>query len=93
LAAAFALYLIATIVVYILAITTHDGPKSTSTNGYVGLLMWDIIFASPVFVLMFWFITVPLIIVVGVLVACVHRTPGARAGDVRPPPEERHETG
>jgi hypothetical protein len=55
--------------------------------------MWDIIFASPVFVLMFWFITVPLIIVVGVLVACVHRTPGVRAGDVRPPPEERHETG
>jgi hypothetical protein len=38
--------------------------------------MWDIIFASPVFVLMFWFITIPVVIVVGVLVACVHRTPG-----------------
>jgi ABC-type sulfate transport system permease subunit len=73
-AAAFAVYTIVVVVVYILGLTTHDGPKPTSSNGYVGFLMWDIIFAGPIFVLMLWFVTVPAIIGLGVLAACVRRT-------------------
>lgn len=73
-AAAFAVYIIVVVAVYILGLTTHDGPKPTSSNDYVGFLMWDIIFAGPIFALMLWFVTVPAIIGLGVLAACIRRT-------------------
>jgi predicted membrane protein len=73
-AAAFAVYIIVVIAVYILGLTTRDGPKLTSSNNYVGFLMWDIIFAGPVFLLMLWFVTIPVIIGLGVVAACVRRT-------------------
>lgn len=79
-AAAFAVYIIVVVVVFILGLTTHDGPKLTSLNDCVGFLMWDIIFAGPIFALMLWFVTVPAIIGLGVLAACMRRVAATDTG-------------
>jgi hypothetical protein len=73
-AAAFVVYLTGIVVVYVLALTTHGVVQPSSSNTYVGLLMWDMVFAAPVFVLFFWWATIPAIIGLGVLAACVRRT-------------------
>jgi hypothetical protein len=77
-AAAFVVYITGIVVVYVLALTTHGVGQPSSSNTYVGLLMWDIVFAAPVFVLFFWWATIPVIIGLGVLAACMRRrTPAA----------------
>lgn len=63
-------YAIWTIVVYILVLTTrHESLSPSSEHG--GLFAWDVVFAAPVYALMFWFITVPVIIALGALVATI----------------------
>jgi hypothetical protein len=74
-AAAFVVYITGVVVVYVLALTTHGVVEPSSSNTYVGLLMWDIVFAAPVFVLFFWWVSVPVILVLGVLAACMRRGP------------------
>jgi hypothetical protein len=73
-AAAFVVYITGIAVVYVLALTTHGVVQPSSSSTYVGLLMWDMVFAAPVFVLFFWWATIPAIIGLGVLAACVRRT-------------------
>ncbi|AKS32797.1 hypothetical protein AFA91_13910 [Mycolicibacterium goodii] len=74
--AAFLTYFVVVLVVYILAIATVDRQMMSDemkqpTNSYVGLLMWDIVFAGPIFMLMFWFITLPVIVALGAILACI----------------------
>lgn len=73
-AAVFVVYLITVIVLYILAVTTSGGPLSESSNGHIGLLMWDLLFAGPIYALTFWFITLPAVFVLGGLMASFRRT-------------------
>lgn len=69
-AAAFVVYVVA-VVVLISAAFTSNRPPSTSSNEHVGLLMWDLVFAAPVFVLTLWFVTIPVIVALGVLCASI----------------------
>lgn len=73
-ATAFLAYVITVVVVYFLAVTTRDSPVSASSKGRVGFLMWDMLFAAPVYVLALWFITIPIILVSGALAAALRRT-------------------
>lgn len=70
-------YVIWIIVVYILAITTQADSSSPPIE-HGGLLGWDAVFAAPLYALMFWFITVPAVIVLGALVATVRRSGTSR---------------
>lgn len=70
--ATFIVYATWIIVVYILAIITRDDSLSSS-NEHGGLLAWDLIFAAPLYALMFWFITIPAIIALGALIASIRR--------------------
>jgi hypothetical protein len=72
--AAFVVYITGMVVVYVLALTPHGVVQPSSSNTYVGLLMWDMVFAAPVFLLFFWWATIPAIIGLGVLAACARRT-------------------
>lgn len=74
--ATFVVYAIWIIIVYILAIVTHGG--SLPDSG--GLLAWDLIFAAPIYALMFWYLSLPMVVVVGGLLACIRRGPKASAG-------------
>ena len=78
--AAFVVYVATVIVVYALALSPDAGAKTQSSNKYIGLLMWDLIFAAPVFMLSFWFITIPLIAALGAWWAWTHD------GDKQPAP-------
>jgi hypothetical protein len=88
-AAAFVVYMIAIVVVYVLALTTQGVVEPASPNTYVGLLMWDMVFAAPVFVLFFWWATVPAMIGLGVLIACARRSTVSDTGSERSAAEER----
>jgi hypothetical protein len=92
-AAAVAVYLVATVVVYVSAIATHEVPEATSSNGYVGFLMWDMVFAAPVFVLFFWWVTVPLVLALGTLAACVRSSQVPGAGDEPVAAERKYGSG
>jgi hypothetical protein len=70
-AAAFVVYVVAVVVVFISAAFSSNRPPSTSSNEHVGLLMWDLIFAAPVFMLTLWFVTIPVIVALGVLCAII----------------------
>ena len=74
-AAAFIAYITAVVVVYVLALTTHGVVEASPSNTYVGLLMWDIVFGAPVSMLFFWWLSVPVILILGVLAACMRRGP------------------
>jgi hypothetical protein len=41
--------------------------------------MWDLIFAAPVFMLTLWFVSIPVIVVLGVLCATI-RLGGSKGG-------------
>jgi hypothetical protein len=55
----------------------HGETTRSPTGDYIRLVILCITFWGPMYLLIVWWITVPVIIVVGVLIACVHRTPGA----------------
>ncbi|MDO2387184.1 hypothetical protein QRB41_28250 [Mycobacterium avium subsp. hominissuis] len=73
-AAVFVVYVVTVVVVYVVAVTTRGGPLSESSNGYIGFLMWDLLFAGPIYVLTFWFITLPAVFVLGGLMASLRRS-------------------
>lgn len=69
---ALVIYIATVIIVYELALSPDAGVKTQSSNKYIGLLMWDLVFAAPVFMLSFWFITIPLIAALGAWWAWTH---------------------
>ncbi|MEN3224212.1 hypothetical protein A5722_17155 [Mycobacterium vulneris] len=98
--AAFLVYVATVIVVYALALSPDGGVKTNSSNSYIGLLMWDLVFAAPVFMLSFWFITIPLVAAVGAWWAWTHNgnsaptssDPTSALDDAKvTPPEGDHE--
>lgn len=92
-AAAFLVYVVAIVAIYVLGLVTSDVAKSKSSNPYVGFLMWDIVFAAPMYVLFLWWVTVPAILALGLFIAWARRTPAADTADERPAAEERNESG
>ncbi|WP_166904375.1 hypothetical protein [Mycobacterium sp. DL440] len=68
---AFVIYVATVIVVYAVALSPGSGVETQSSNKYVGLLMWDL---APVFMLSFWFVSIPLIAALGAWWAWTHIT-------------------
>jgi hypothetical protein len=67
-------------------VTATDDPAPPSTGEYVQLAVVFLTFWSPLLLLNFWYISLPVIVALGVLVACVRRTPADKRG-------ERHAAG
>jgi hypothetical protein len=70
--AAFLVYVATVIVVYVLRLLPTGSVKTQSSNKYLGLLMWDMIFAAPVVMLTFSFVTIPVIAALGIWWAWAH---------------------
>lgn len=62
--ATFVVYVMWIVVIFALAAITDDSPLSSS-NDHDAFLAWDAFFAAPIYALMFWFISVPLVVVLG----------------------------
>lgn len=92
-AAAFLVYIVAIVAIYVLGLVTNDVAQSKSSNPYVGFLMWDIVFAAPIYVLFLWWATVPIMLVLGLFIACARRTPAADTTPEQPAAEQRSESG
>ena len=64
---------VAGIVLYIGLIATHHDSAPTATGDYIRLFFVSIFFYAPMFLLIVWQITIPAILVLGVIVASVRR--------------------
>lgn len=63
---------VAGIGLYTAAIVTHNDPLPTGTGEYIRLFVVDITIWGPIALLTVWQISVPVIVAVGLLVACIH---------------------
>jgi hypothetical protein len=70
-------------------VTYRHDPNPTSTGDYIRLFIWFILLYGPSLLLITWFVSVPAMVALGVLVACVRRTPAADVGSQRSAAEER----
>jgi hypothetical protein len=70
-------------------IVDYDGPQPVPKGEYVRLVIACLTMWGPVFLLTAWPISIPAILVLGFLVACVRRTPAAEKGSKRSAAEER----
>lgn len=60
------------IALYVLALVTQgDSPSYSGERS--GFLAWDLIFAAPIYALMFWYLSLPVVIVLGLLIASLRR--------------------
>jgi uncharacterized membrane protein len=59
---------------YIGAIAIHNDTEHTLTGDYIRLFIIDLTFWGPILLLTVWQVTVPVIAVLGVLVASVRKT-------------------
>lgn len=66
--------IVAGIVLYANAIITHSDPEPTPTGDYIRLFLLDITFWGPMLLLTIWQVSVPVILVLGGLVASLRRT-------------------
>jgi hypothetical protein len=62
---------------YIGAIATHNDAGHTPAGDYIRLFILDLTLWGPILVLTVWQVTIPLIGLLGVLVASVRKTPRA----------------
>lgn len=62
--ATFIVYVMWIIVICILASITDENPISSTNNRDV-FLAWDALFAAPIYALMFWFVSAPLVVALG----------------------------
>lgn len=60
------------IALYTAAIVTHNDPNPVGAGEYVRLFVVDISIWGPIALLTVWYISVPVIVVVGILVAYIH---------------------
>lgn len=73
-------------------IVDYNGPEPPKGE-YVRLVITCVTMWGPIFLLTAWPISIPAILVLGALAACVHRTPAAGKGSERPTAEQRSESG
>jgi hypothetical protein len=71
----------------------HGATAPAPTDEYIRLVILCITFWGPMYLLIGWWITIPTMLVIGVLVACVRRTPAADEGSARSAAEERSGAG
>jgi hypothetical protein len=75
---------LAGVVLYSYEIITHSDPEPTPRGEYVRLFILDITFWGPMLLLATWLVSIPLILVLGVLAACARRGPAPTGtGDTR----------
>jgi hypothetical protein len=71
---------VAGIALYTAAIVTHADPKPTAIGEYVRLFVVDITIWGPIALLTVWQMSVPAIVAIGMLVACI-RDGASPSGD------------
>lgn len=74
-------------------IVGYDGPEPVSKGEYVRLVITCLTFWGPMYLLIAWWATIPAIIGLGALAACVRRARAADQGSERPAAEETSESG
>lgn len=71
-AAAAVVYGATVIIVYALALSPVGDFEAQSPSRYIGLLMWVLIFAAPVYMALLWFVSLPVIVALGAWWAWTH---------------------
>ncbi|HEX7322013.1 MAG TPA: hypothetical protein VF299_03625 [Mycobacterium sp.] len=62
-------------------IVTHDDPEPTPKGDYVNLFVVELTIWGPIAVLTIWYITVPVIVALGVLAASIRRATPSGGGN------------
>ncbi|MGB5112918.1 MAG: hypothetical protein WBO08_15425 [Mycobacterium sp.] len=66
---------IAGLVLYANEIVVHSDPQPTPVGDYVRLFILDIVFWGPMALLAIWMVSVPVILILGLVTASVRRGP------------------
>ncbi|OSC26952.1 hypothetical protein B8W67_18290 [Mycolicibacillus koreensis] len=63
------------LVLYAAAIVTHHGPQPTPVGDYVRLFILDITVWGPLALVALWYVSIPVIVTIGVVVSVMRRAP------------------